>query len=52
MFPVLFAGHPEGNPDDPNSALHMLEKLRWAEEQGASARIVTQWSLDTECTNA
>jgi methylenetetrahydrofolate reductase (NADPH) len=47
-----FAGHPEGNPDDPNSALHMLEKLRWAEEQGASARIVTQWSLDTECTNA
>jgi len=47
-----FAGHPEGNPDDPNSALHMLEKLRWAEEQGAFARIVTQWSLDTECTNA
>ena len=46
-----FAGHPEGNPDDPNSAVHMLEKLRWAEEQGVSARIVTQWSLDTERTN-
>ena len=47
-----FAGHPEGNPDDPNSAVHLLEKLRWAEEQGVSARIVTQWSLDTERTNA
>ena len=46
-----FAGHPEGNPDDPNSAVHLLEKLRWAEEQGISARIVTQWSLDTERTN-
>ena len=46
-----FAGHPEGNPDDPNSAVHLLEKLRWAEEQGVSARIVTQWSLDTERTN-
>ncbi len=26
-----FAGHPEGNPDDPNSAEHLLEKLNWAE---------------------
>jgi methylenetetrahydrofolate reductase (NADPH) len=47
-----FAGHPEGNPDDPNSAEHLLEKLNWAEEQGVSARIVTQWCLDTDRANA
>jgi methylenetetrahydrofolate reductase (NADPH) len=47
-----FAGHPEGNPDDQNSAEHLLEKLNWAEEQGVSARIVTQWCLDTDRANA
>ena len=47
-----FAGHPEGNPDDPNSAAHLLDKLNWAEEQGVSARIVTQWCLDSDRANA
>ena len=46
-----FAGHPEGNPDDPNSEHHLLEKLRWTDEREISARIVTQWSLDAKKTN-
>ena len=46
-----FAGHPEGNPDDPDSDYHLLEKLNWAENHKISARIVTQWSLDAEKTN-
>ena len=46
-----FAGHPEGNPDDPKSEYHLLEKLRWAADREISARIVTQWSLDTKKTN-
>ena len=47
-----FAGHPEGNPDDPNSEFHLLEKLRWTEERGIPARIITQWCFDTNGTNA
>ena len=47
-----FAGHPEGNPDDPNSEFNLLEKLSWAKEHRISARIVTQWCFDTEGTNA
>ena len=46
-----FAGHPEGNPDDPDSDYHLLEKLKWTEKRKITARIVTQWSLDTEKTN-
>jgi methylenetetrahydrofolate reductase (NADPH) len=46
-----FAGHPEGNPDDPDSEFHLLEKLHWAEDRGIPARIVTQWSLEAEKTN-
>ena len=46
-----FAGHPEGNPDDPNSEHHLLEKLRWTTEREFLARIVTQWSLDAKKTN-
>ena len=46
-----FAGHPEGNPDDPDSDYHLLEKLKWTEKHKITARIVTQWSLDTEKTN-
>jgi len=46
-----FAGHPEGNPDDPNSEHHLLDKLRWTDEREISARIVTQWSLDAKKTN-
>jgi methylenetetrahydrofolate reductase (NADPH) len=46
-----FAGHPEGNPDDPKSEYHMLEKLQWTKEREFSSRIVTQWSLDAKKTN-
>ncbi|HCB32468.1 MAG TPA: hypothetical protein DEP39_04585, partial [Deltaproteobacteria bacterium] len=28
-----FAGHPEGNPDDPKSEYHLLEKLQWTKER-------------------
>ena len=46
-----FAGHPEGNPDDPDSDYNLLEKLKWTEKRKISTRIVTQWSLDAEKTN-
>ena len=46
-----FVGHPEGNPDDPDSDYHLLEKLKWTEKRKIPTRIVTQWSLDTEKTN-
>ena len=46
-----FAGHPEGNPDDPNSDYNLLEKLKWTEKRKIPTRIVTQWSLDAEKTN-
>ena len=48
---IDFAGHPEGNPDDPDSDYHLLEKLRWAEKRKIPSRIVTQWSFDAEKTN-
>ena len=47
-----FAGHPEGNPVDPDSDYHLLEKLKWTEKRKIPTRIVTQWSLDTEKTNS
>ncbi len=46
-----FAGHPEGNPDDPKSEYHLLEKLKWTKEREFSTRIVTQWSLNSQKTN-
>ena len=51
IYDFDFAGHPEGNPDDPNSEHHLLEKLRWTADREISARIVTQWSLDAKKTN-
>ena len=46
-----FAGHPEGNPDDPKSDYHLLEKLQWTKDREFSTRIVTQWSLNSQKTN-
>ena len=46
-----FAGHPEGNPDDPKSEYHLLEKLQWTKEREFSTRILTQWSLNAKKTN-
>ena len=51
IYDFDFAGHPEGNPDDPNSEHHLLDKLRWTADREISARIVTQWSLDAKKTN-
>ena len=45
IYEFDFAGHPEGNPDDPDSEYHLLEKLRWTADREISARIVTQLSL-------
>ena len=46
-----FAGPPEGNPDDPKSEYHLLEKLQWTKEREFSTRILTQWSLNSQKTN-
>ena len=46
-----FAGHPEGNPDDPDSEYNLLEKLRWTKQREISTRILTQWCFDSDGTN-
>jgi len=48
---IDFAGHPEGNPDDPNSDDNLIEKLNWSEENKIQSRIITQWCFDTETAN-
>mgnify|MGYP001366799380 FL=1 len=48
---IDYAGHPEGNPDDPNSANNLIEKLNWSDEHGIKCRIITQWCFDTETAN-
>ena len=48
---IDFAGHPEGNPDDPNSDANLIEKLNWSKENNIKSRIVTQWCFDTETAN-
>ena len=45
------AGHPDGNPDDPDAQKNLLLKTRWGTENNISIRIVTQWSFDTERIN-
>ena len=49
---IDYAGHPEGNPDDPNSENNLIEKLNWSDENGIKSRIITQWCFDTGVTNA
>ena len=48
---IDYAGHPEGNPDDPNSENNLIEKLNWSDENGIKSRIITQWCFDTEKAN-
>ena len=48
---IDYAGHPEGNPDDPNSENNLIEKLNWSDENGIKSRIITQWCFDTETAN-
>ena len=39
-----FAGHPEGNPDDPDSDYHLFEKLRWTEKRKITSRIAVSYT--------
>ena len=48
---IGIAGHPEGNPSDPDAENSLLRKTKWAEEQGIPTRIVTQWSFDSQVVN-
>jgi len=45
---VGLAGHPEGNPEDPNSRLSLEKKLQFLHEAGLGVEIVTQWSFSPE----
>ena len=48
---IDYAGHPEGNPDDPNSENNLIQKLNWSDENNIKSRIITQWCFDTETAN-
>ncbi len=45
---VALAGHPEGNPVDPEAEHSLRSKLEWIREQGIHAEIVTQWTFNPE----
>jgi len=45
---VGLAGHPEGNPEDPNSRLSLEKKLQFLHDAGLGVEIVTQWSFSPE----
>jgi len=45
---VGLAGHPEGNPADPNSRLSLQKKLEFLHAAGLGVEIVTQWSFSPE----
>ena len=49
---VALAGHPEGNPEDPNSRLSLAKKLQFLHEAGLGVEIVTQWSFSPENVSA
>tara|TARA_B100001996_G_scaffold17522_1_gene14419 strand:+ start:6299 stop:7087 length:789 start_codon:yes stop_codon:yes gene_type:complete len=51
-FKINIAGHPEGNPDDLDSDINLLEKSKWLYENKFIFSIVTQWTLDIDKTNA
>ena len=50
-FKINIAGHPEGNPDDLDSDINLLEKSKWLYENKFIFSIVTQWTLDIDKTN-
>jgi len=49
---VGVAGHPEGNPSDPDAEKNLLGKIHWANERKLPMRIVTQWSFNAQVINA
>lgn len=48
---INIAGHPEGNPNDPNADLNLLEKLAWLNDNDFKSSVVTQWTFDIKTTN-
>lgn len=49
---VALAGHPEGNPQDKNSLNSLLKKLRYLQDIGLEAEILTQWSFAPDKVSA
>ena len=49
---IDIAGHPEGNPDDPDPEQSLVAKLNWADRHGMYSRILTQWSFDATTVNS
>ncbi|MFP4540507.1 MAG: hypothetical protein ACLFR7_02660 [Opitutales bacterium] len=49
---VAVAGHPEGNPDDPQSQESLLHKWEFLCRQDIAMEIVTQWSFSAENVDA
>ena len=49
---IDIAGHPEGNPDDPDPEQSLVAKLNWADRHGMYSRILTQWSFDATAVNS
>lgn len=45
---VALAGHPEGNPADPDSRQNLATKLQFLHAAGIESEIVTQWSFSPE----
>lgn len=45
---VGLAGHPEGNPEDPDPRASLDRKLQFLREAGLGVEIVTQWSFSPE----
>ena len=49
---INIAGHPEGNPNDPDSNLNLFKKLHWLTDNNYNSSIITQWTFNTELTNS
>ncbi|MDQ8200826.1 methylenetetrahydrofolate reductase [Pelagicoccus enzymogenes] len=45
---ACIAGHPEGNPEDPNCWKNLEKKVQRLREMGIDTEIVTQWSFSPE----
>ncbi|MEM9079972.1 MAG: methylenetetrahydrofolate reductase [Verrucomicrobiota bacterium] len=48
---IAFAGHPEGNPEDPESWANLLQKKAFLDETKLNMEIVTQWSFSPDAVS-
>ena len=48
---INIAGHPEGNPMDPESDINLQLKCKWLHQHNFNSSIVTQWTTNLESTN-